>query len=248
MGQEDGKYIYCIIKETNPKKFEILGQEGRGVYCIAHKGLAAVVSDSELKDYSFVREYLLCHQKVIEHVMSEGYDVLPVRFGTVAQHTKDIEEKILQEKKNELQEEFKQVEGRVELGLRAFWEKMSDIFQELVAEHSEIQKAKQEAKIRPNQFRVAAVGELVARALEQKRAKEAENILNPLKKLAADFKERQRMGDSMILSFAFLVPKKNEKAFDEKMRELRKMHEPRIRFTYVGPLPPFNFVELRLIV
>jgi len=253
-GAQQGKYLYCVIKEKSPQKFNILGQEGKEVYTINKGNLAIVVSDTSKEEYSFIKEHLTCHQRVIEEVMREGYDVLPARFGTVAESEEDIREKILKAKRKELLETFPIVEGRVELGLRALWKDMPNIFQEIVTENREIQIAKKEAQRNPHQFKVAGVGELVQKALDAKREREAQKILSSLKELGVDFKEREllrnrdTMKDSMILSSAFLVPKKNEKEFDKTVRALIKKHDKRIKFIYMGPIPPFNFVELHLIV
>lgn len=249
-----GKYLYCVIKERVPKKFNILGQEGNEVYTINEGNLALCVSDTEKEEYSFIKEHLTGHQKVIEEVMRGGYDVLPVRFSTVAKSEEDIREKILKAKRKELLETFPIIEGRVELGLRAFWKDMPGIFQEIVAQNPKIQRAKKESQKNPNQMRVASVGELVQKALDAKREREAEKILSPLKKLAKDFKEREllrsrgSLKDSMILSSAFLVSKDNEKEFDRKAETLINEYNGRIKFTYVGPIPPFNFIELILHV
>ncbi|MBU3984226.1 MAG: GvpL/GvpF family gas vesicle protein, partial [Proteobacteria bacterium] len=83
----------------------------------------------------------------------------------------------LSSKRKELLETFPIVEGRIELGLRAFWKDMPSIFQEIVAENKIIQQAKKEAQKNPNQFKVAAVGELVQKALDDKKEKEAQKIL-----------------------------------------------------------------------
>ncbi len=252
MDEEKGKYLYCVIKTREPQKFDILGQEGKGVYAINKGGLAVTVSDTSKEEYSFIKEHLTCHQKVIEEVMKEGYDVLPVRFGTVAKSEADIKEKILKAKRKELLATFPVVEGRVELGLRAFWKDMSGVFQEIIAENREIQRAKENAQENPNQFKVAAVGELVQKVLDTKREREAQKILGHLKKLAVDFKERELlrhreiMKDSMICSSAFLVPKKNEEEFDKKVEALIEEYNKRIKFIYMGPIPAFNFVELVL--
>ena len=250
----EGKYLYCIIKERGPRKFNILGQEEKGVYTINEGGLAVTVSDASQEEYSFIKENLTCHQKVIEGIMKEGYDVLPVRFGTVAKSAEDIREKILKAKRKELLETFPIVEGRIELGLRALWKDMPSIFQGILRDYPEIQRAKREAQKNPFQLKVASVGELVQKALDAEREREAQKIISPLKKLAVDLKERELlrsrdvMRDSMILSSAFLVPKKNEEEFDKRVEALIKEYEERIKFIYIGPIPPFNFVELHLII
>lgn len=250
MSEIKGKYLYCVIKERMPKKFNFLGQGGGEVYTINQDGLAMAVSDSDVKEYLFIKEYLISHQRVIEKVMNEGYDVLPVRFGTVSQG--DIKERILKSKRDELMGTFKTVEGRVELGLRALWKDMPAIFQEIVAENKSIQEAKKEAQKKSHQLAVAGVGELIQKALDFKREKEAEQLLGSLKEITSDFKERELMRsaepmkDSMILSSAFLVSKENEKEFDKRAKALIEKHETRIKFIYIGPIPPFNFVELHL--
>lgn len=251
---KNGKYLYCVIKEKNPPKFDVLGQENKFVYPINEGDLTIVVSNTAKEEYSFIKEHLTCHQQVIEGVMRQGFDVLPVRFGTVAPSDKYVREKLLRTKRIELLDTFPIVEGRVELGLRALWKDMPSIFQEIVAENKEIQIAKKQAQKNPNQFKVAAVGELIQKTLESKREKEAQEILKLLKDLAVDFKERELMRhreimkDSMICSSAFLVPKKNGKEFDKRMEALIKKHDQRVKFIYIGPVPAFNFVELHLIV
>ena len=52
----------------------------------------------------------------------------------------------------------------------------------------------------------------------------------------------------MVLSSAFLVEKEKQKEFDDRIEELIKEYENRIKFIYIGPIPPFNFVELHLEV
>jgi len=254
MKKQMGKYLYCVIKEKIPKKFDILGQDGKKVYIINQGNLAIAVSDTSKKDFPFIKEYLTGHQKAIEGVMRQGYDVLPVRFGTVAKSTEDIRKKILKAKRKEFLETFPIIAGRIELGLRAFWKDMSAIFQEIVAENRAIQMVRKEARKNPNQFQVAAVGELVQKALDTKREIEAQKILNPLKKLAVDFVERELlrhreiMQDSMIFSSAFLVPKEQEQKFDKRMQALIRKQSEKIKFIYIGPIPPFNFVELHIVV
>ena len=254
MDTANGKYFYCVIKEEKPQKFKILGQEGKEVYTVNEGDLAIVASDTPKEEYSFIKEHLICHQKVIEGVMKEGYDVLPVRFGTVAKSEEDAREKILRAKRKELLETFPIVEGRIELGLRAIWKDMPSIFQEIVKENPEIQRAKKEAQKNPFQMKVAGVGELIQKALDAKREREAQKILSPLNSLSVKFKERELLRsreplkDNMILSSAFLVPKKNEKEFDEEVQVLVKDYDQRIKFIYMGPIPPFNFVELHLEV
>jgi len=242
----EGKYLYCLIKEREPKKFNISGIEGSKVYTVSEGGLSAVVSDAEIKEYPISRENTLTHQKVIEEVMKE-YDVLPISFGTVAESEKNIKEKILKLKTRELSNALEKIKGKIELNLKAVWLDLPSIFQEMVKKNREIQAAKREASkvsgMAGTNLRIE-VGKMVASLLEKKKEREANTILKPLKKIAEDFKENKVQLDQIIFNTAFLVLKEKEKEFDKEVSRIGEKYDGRIKFLYVGPLPPFNFVEL----
>ena len=243
-----GKYLYCLIKEKKPKEFDILGIEGGKVYTISEGELSVVISDVEIKEYPISRENTLTHQKVIEEAMKE-YDVLPISFGTVAESEKNIREKILKLKTRELSDTLEKIKGKVELNLKAVWLDMSNIFQEVLKENKEIQAAKKEASTISGMGKTnlaMEVGKMVAGALEEKKERETREILKPLKKIAEDFKENKVQLDQVIFNATFLVSKEKEKEFDEEVSKLGEKYDGMIKFLYVGPLPPFNFVKLEL--
>ncbi|GFP25936.1 hypothetical protein HKBW3S25_01420, partial [Candidatus Hakubella thermalkaliphila] len=45
---------------------------------------------------------------------------------------------------------------------------------------------------------------------------------------------------------AFLVDRSREKEFDNQIDELSTKYDDRIKFKYVGPVPPCNFVEVKV--
>ena len=54
------------------------------------------------------------------------------------------------------------------------------------------------------------------------------------------------LSDMMLLNAAFLVDKSQEQAFDVQVHALGAAQAGRQIFQYVGPLPPYNFVDLRV--
>ena len=48
----------------------------------------------------------------------------------------------------------------------------------------------------------------------------------------------------MIVNAAFLVEKSEEAEFDQRVNELGAKYTNKIKFKYVGTVPPFNFVNL----
>jgi len=232
--------------EASGSGFNVSGIEGSKVYTVSEGKLAAVISDVEIKEYPISRENTLTHQKVIEEVMKK-YDVLPISFGTVAESKEDVKEKILRQKRKEILNALEKIKGKVELNLKAVWLDLPSIFQEMVKKNREIQAAKREASkvsgMAGTNLRIE-VGKMVASLLEKKKEREANTILKPLKRIAEDFKENKVQLDQIIFNTAFLVSKEKEKEFDKEVSRIGEKYDGRIKFLYVGPLPPFNFVEL----
>lgn len=240
---EEGKYLYCITKVETPEGFAIKGIEGKDVYTVCAGDLAAVVSDSGVKEYLISRENILAHQKVIEEAFKQCV-VLPVSFGTIAANTEELKEEILKPKAKEFLHALKEFEGKIELGLKAFWIDMESIFQEIVKNSPEIRRLKKSKHI-SYQDKIAA-GELVAKHLDQKREAEKERILTPLLEIANDMKENKNLGDDMILDAAFLVRKTREREFDAAVNSIGNSYGQKIKLKYVGPLPAYNFIKLRI--
>ena len=137
-------YIYCLIRSDQPREFATQGIGARGdrVYTVGYRDLAAVVSDSPGAVYEPVLPNLLVHQLVLEEVM-EQFSVLPVRFGTVAPGAEAIQEKLLKERYDDLQGLLRDMEGKVELALKASWRE-SVVFSEIVAENPEVRRLRDE--------------------------------------------------------------------------------------------------------
>ena len=90
------------------------------------------------------------------------------------------------------------------------------------------------------------VGKLVENALKRKKEKEAENIIDALRRTAIDHKLNNTIGDEMFINTAFLVDRGREKEFDNIMDDLSEEYKDRIKFMYAGPLPPYNFVNITI--
>lgn len=245
----DGKYIYCIIGTDKNVDFGPIGIGDRGdkVYTICYEDIGAVISNSPITQYSVSRDNTMAHQLVLEKAM-EGYTVLPARFCTIAKNEDEIVEKVLKGRYKEFKNLLTEMNGKIELGVKAFWKDTKLIFNE-IAEIDEIRRLKAmvvknpSVKIRDLQIKV---GELVKSALDAKKKNESEKIVDELKDLASDYRINDTYGDQWILNSAFLVNKAKDKEFDTRIDELDKRYGDRINFKYVGPVPPCNFVEIRI--
>jgi len=257
----EGKYIYCIIAIDNCEflNFGPLGIGGRGdeLYTISykpegsgwasdsptHKTIAAVVSNSPIKKYSVAREYLIPHERAIEEVM-KAYTVLPVRFATIAEDEKKVKT-ILEKDHDKILDLLEKMKGKLELGLKAIFKE--DIYNYILKEYEEIRTLKEKLATLPlekSYYQRMEIGKMVETALEKEKANLKEEILNNLSPLALETKANNTYGERMIINVAFLVEKNREGEFDQKIQELGAKYEDKVKFKYVGTLPPFNFVNL----
>jgi len=71
--------------------------------------------------------HILLGLKVIEEVMKEFDGVLPVRFGTVASNADEIRN-LLDRRYREFKNELRDMDHKVELGVKGIWKNMNAIF------------------------------------------------------------------------------------------------------------------------
>ena len=241
-----GKYIYCIIGSGRPRSFGPfgIGAQGAELTTICFDDIAAVVSDSPIMKYPLSRDNLIAHEKAIEEVMKE-YEVLPVRFSTIAENEEKIA-KILEKEHDRFEELLKTMAGKTELSVIAIF-KEDVIYKDIMEKYRDIRAFKERiAGLPPEKNRgpLMEIGRRVEAALQKEREIHKEEILDTLTAMSCDVKVNDNYGEMMIIKAAFLVERRREEEFDRKVNELAEKYAGKIRFKYVGTLPPFNFVNL----
>jgi hypothetical protein len=245
--EKEGKYIYCIIETRQERNFGPIGigEMGNEVMTIGYDDLSMVVSNFPLTKITANKENMLTHQKVTEKVMAEFDSVLPVRFGTVASSAEEVRN-LLDRRYREFKTALRDMDHKIELGVKGIWKDMDVIFNEIVEQNKAIKNLK-EALAEKNSNDIQAktgLGRMVKSALDEKKEKQAEEILARLIRTSNEHKLNDTIGDEMFMNAAFLVDKGREKEFDNIVEDLGGEYKDRIKFLYAGPLPVFNFVNI----
>lgn len=244
--EKEGKYIYCVINTRQERNFGPIGIGGRGdeVLTIGYEDLSMVVSNHPITKLVVERESMLAHEKVIEEVMKEFDSVLPVRFCTIASSADEIRN-LLDRRYREFKNALRDMDHMIELGVKGIWKNMDVIFKEIVKENKEIKSLKETDNSKSIQAK-NKIGRLVKEALEKKKEKQTEEIVDKLRRTSYDYELNRTINDEMFMNAAFLVDKGREKEFDNLMDDLSEEYDERIKFMYVGPLPPYNFVNITI--
>lgn len=240
-------YLYCIIETGEERNFGPIGVGGRGdlVTTINYEDISGVVSRTPLLKHDLSRENLLGHQKVIEEVMKE-YTVLPVRFCTVTECAENIRG-VLRKRYAEFKKLIRDMDNKTELGVKVLWKDLKTVFRDIAELDPEIRRLREKIASKPLKQAYSeniALGRMVQAALESKKKEAADGILERLNPIALDTAINKVHGDSMILNSAFLVHGGRVKEFDDAIAELDSSNNNRMGIKYVGPVAPFNFINI----
>jgi len=248
------KYLYCLIKCPDERDFAVdaIGGAGSRVYTVNYLDLAAVVSDSgTVTDYRINKENASRHEAVIETVLKE-FTVLPVGFGCVTEGADQLREKVLKRHFEEPEELLNQMDGKVEMALKAIWKDKGIICEQILKSDPRIQgrlnKIMAAGKMDLSQVIVSSteVGSRLISTIEKIKERQTRILLETLEKRAVDKTLKKVYSPLMIFNAAFLVNRAREEEFDKAVGELDERYGSDIKFIYTGPLAPYSFVNLRI--
>jgi hypothetical protein len=246
-GPQGGKYVYCIIRLDRAREFGDIGiGGGQRVYTVHHQELAAVVSDTPIVIYDPTRENVLAHEFVNETVMRE-YTVIPMSFGTVFRSEDDVSE-LLRSTHGAFTDVLEKMQDKIEFGLKVLWDR-DKVMAEIEQENDEIRRLKDEITrnaASSTYFARMQLGRLVEGAMEEASNRFVTDVHEALRPVAVASRSNKVIGDRMILNAAFLVERRREKEFDEKVKDVSRRYENTLNFKYTGPWPPYNFVNIKL--
>jgi hypothetical protein len=242
-----GIYIYGIIEEPRQRKFSFPGVGSPDVFTINHEQIAAVVSESEDTEIDPTRRNVQAHTVAQETLMKE-YTLLPMAFGMVASGENEVST-LLSNNYEGLRTEMRRLTGRIEVELKVFWEQEA-IIKEIQDASQEFNRLREKVKTAVTQAELRNLmiqaGQLVEAMVQEWKTKYAELICSTLQALAVDSKINNPVGIKNLLNASFLIDKSRENEFKEEVYRLDTRFQGKMNIKYVGPLPPYNFVDLKL--
>ena len=243
------RYVYGIIRAQEVVGFDVegLGPDAPHPESIPiGDGLAMVSTPFSGDQIRPSRRNMLAHTRVLEHVMS-SHDVLPMRFGTVLPQEAEGEA-ILHSHRTQFLDAFDEVAGLRELSLKVFW-KEDLAFREIIEADDDLRAKRDDLAGKDpvkSHYERIQFGKDVEAAVAAKRSEEAEKLKLGLSHLCTRLVEAEPREDLMIANFSFLVNADQEALLDEAVNLLDDLQGQKMTFRYVGPMPPFSFVELKI--
>jgi hypothetical protein len=256
-----GKYIYGVIN-SNIEDFFDFGKitaiadfypltSPIDAYIISFRDISAVVSDSEITDYSHMpkdtlAKLLVCHQQVIEKVMA-NHTIIPMRLGTFANDDEEVRQ-ILNKGYRTIKDIFERIKNCIEIDVVATFSDFNSFLQE-VSESDEIKQLKQSLLNKKDSVTVddqIKVGVLIKKQADKKKSELANEMQTTLNEITDNFKAHDLMDDKMVLNTAFLLHASKQKDFEQRVDQINSKFEEKLNFRCVGPLPPYSFYTLEV--
>ncbi|MEH7176802.1 GvpL/GvpF family gas vesicle protein [Neobacillus vireti] len=252
MGQEEqmGIYIFCGIQIKSDENFGIIEVEGekRELFTIRYKDAAMVAAEVPMKIYHPKKDNLMMHQNAVSQVMKRNDTVIPVSFGNVF-HSKEDVGVLLENLYPQFEKLFPEIKGKVELGLKVIGRK--EWLQSQVNGNAKMEKmakaiqGKTEAASYYDRIQLGGAAQKMVSSLSHE---VKQDVMEPLRELAVASKSNEPTSEKMLLNASFLVERDKEAEFDQKVNEAHDKWKDKVEFSYSGPWPAYNFVNIRLTV
>jgi hypothetical protein len=238
-------YVYGIA-QTPLDLPDLAGVEGGELRLVQVDDLVAIVSDLEQSPLRATAAGLKAHTRVLDD-LAANVTVLPLRFGTVVDDDAVVVDAMLRPNIEHLGELFDRLDGHVQLTVKVFNDEDA-VLRDVVQEDPRVGRLWRKVQGVPADaayYDRIALGQEIARALEERKLGTAEPLFEALVALSADAQAKEPKQELMVLDADFLVPRASLEEFDAQVEALAK-DRPELQFRYLGPMPAYSFSDLVL--
>ncbi|MCX6692848.1 MAG: GvpL/GvpF family gas vesicle protein [Methanoregula sp.] len=252
-----GLYLYGIAAGATPVHYESSGIDGQDVYSIHYRELMAIVHDCPARPYEstdkeVVKDWVLAHEKIIEHISGDCGTVMPFSFDTIIKPdgNKTAQEMLLHwmsEEYERLENTIKKISGKKEYGVQIFYS--PSLMGERVASMNPAIKNLQEEMKHRGPGMEYMVRQKIEQELKAGMESEAATLVHDCYKKIKDacddvkiekIKKSAEKEKKMLMNCSCLVSDENYSTLGDVLETIEKEYGLSVRFT--GPWPVYSFV------
>ena len=242
---EGRRYGYAVARSNIALPRGPVGVGEAALRKIVVGDLALIVSATEAEALRPQRKNLSAHYKVLS-ALSQEADALPMAFGIIFDDV-DAAQRMLEDHGETLEQQLDAISGAVEMGLRLRWEGI-DVFSAVVDMHPDLREMRDRCFSGgdPNQRDLLDLGQAFETRLSDDRDKRRDVVLAALRSVANDIRILPPQNENISVSVACLVRRSSLAEFDRAVDALAGAFDDNHVLEVDGPLPPFNFVDIRI--
>jgi peroxiredoxin family protein len=235
-------YLYCISDKKAPTE-DLRGLFDAPIQTFETHGINCFYSCTEKTEVQINRQAAMAHEKVLESIM-DRVTIVPIAFGHLVESLDDLREKVVEHQEAKLRETLAFLDGKIELNVKLYWLNMGQVLQTISETTEGIKALKKKRHItRADQIHA---GELAAKQIETRKQAWLERLVQTFDDLSHKHQPCNLFGDQMICNQAFLIDRDHLGAFDERVNQFAETLSENEKVKYIGPVPPYNFVDLRV--
>lgn len=239
-------YVYGIVESNDvPAVRDAPALRDNGVEFISHGDVAALVGPIGSGRRLGRRADLVAHSDVLNGVAATGTPVIPVEFGSVLAESGEVERELLAPNTEHWLEMLRYLRGTNQFTIRGTYDQ-AEILGEAVRENADIAELRDQTIGRDDDESYGArvrLGELVARAIDEKRSADVELLSGVLEPHCVSQRITTGSGLDGLVDAAFLVSDRQRAEFEAAAEGLAEQLHDRARLKLLGPLAPFDFVR-----
>ncbi len=208
--------------------------------------VAAVVSDAGDGPLRATAAGLKAHSRVLDQLAADT-TVLPLRFGTALPDDDAVVEDLLRPHRDRFTGLLSRLDGHVQLTVKVFLDEEA-VLRDVVRRDRGVATLWRRVKDVPAEaayYDRIALGQEIARAVQERSAASARPLLEQLVPLSADSRTNEPAQELMVVDADFLVARDRLGEFDAAVDALARSR-PQLQFKYLGPMPPYSFADVVL--
>lgn len=237
-------YVYGIVPaETGLADGEAALGMGDEVRVVVDGPVAAVVETVDADRPLGRRRDLVAHSAVLNALAARS-PVLPMRFGSVVADETSVREELLGPRHDHFLALLDQIAGKVQLTLRGRYV-LDTVLAEIVAADPQVAELRRRTAGLSEEaayYDRIRLGELVAQAVDVRRERDAQAILEALAPHTEDYLLRDTSGMDGLVELALLVPEEGVTRLEQAAEAVAEAFAGRAELNLVGPMALYDFV------
>lgn len=219
---------------------ELTGRAGAPVRPVVTSGLRAVVSDIDA-DATAGRDDLLAHAHTLEALVALT-TVLPAQFGVVMPDDEHVRTELLEAGRDELTGLLRDFDGLIQVTVQVRYQEEAAL-RELLRRDPDLMELRDVARRSGGQALQMRLGEAVAAGLDGLTRAEGDRLLEVLAPYCRAVADNDTRGAHDVLNAALLIERTRQRELDAAVADLARSVAPAMSIRYVGPQPPYSFLE-----
>lgn len=239
-----GCHVYAVVRAEDGRIPQgLTGIDGSPVYAVPHHEVAAVVGEILLERPAGHRADLLSYSKVLDALVGSGV-VAPVQFGSVLADVESVVQDLLVPNEEHFEDLLDMLTGRAQFNLGAAYR--DDVaLAEIVAADPVIAELRERTRVLGQHEAYGdrvRLGELVAHAMEAKRAEDLNLLLDAIVPFVAAHSVRAGSSPDKVADVALLVDDDRRADLEAQLEAVAESVHERIRLRLIGPTAAYDFV------